>query len=141
MVEDHIWWLMALERWWASQNPYWDTPGLLQGADQASYDEFQTENQRKCIEHGVGAFAPDELRIRGKADVDAIVALLGDQADLLSQQPSSFDTAVYAFLWQILDAPYASALKDSARSHNNLVGYAKRIEQQFFAENPMSLAR
>ena len=114
---------------------------MLQGADQATYDEFQTENQRKCIEHGVGAFAPDELRTRGKADIDAIAALLGDQAYLLGQQPSSFDTTVYAFLWQILNAPYASALKDSAGSHNNLVSYTKRIEQQFFAEDPMSLAR
>lgn len=141
MVEDHIWWLMAQERWWAPENPYWDTPGLLQGADQATYDEFQTENQRKCIEHGVGAFTPDELRARGKADIDAIAALLGDQTFLLGEQPSSFDTTVYAFLWQILNAPYASALKDSASSQTNLVDYTKRIEHQFFANDPMSLAR
>ena len=141
MVEDHIWWLMAQERWWAPENPYWETPGLLQGADQATYDEFQTENQRKCMEHGVGAFAPDELRARGRADMDAIAALLGDQTYLFGLQPSSFDTTVYAFLWQILNAPYASALKDSASSHSNLVAYTIRIEQQFFAHDPMSLAR
>ena len=141
MVEDHIWWLMAQERWWAPENPYWETPGLLQGADQATYDEFQAENQRKCMEHGVGAFAPDELRARGKADIDAIAALLGDQTYLFGLQPSSFDTTVYAFLWQIINAPYASALKDSASSHSNLVVYTRRIEQEFFAHDPMSLAR
>ena len=141
MVEDHVWWLMAQERWWAPENPYWNTPGLLEGADQATYDEFQAENQRKCTEHGVGAFSPDELRARGKADMDAIAALLGDQTYLLGQQPSSFDTTVYAFLWQILNAPYKSALKDSASSHGNLVDYIRRIEQKFFSHDPMSLAR
>ena len=141
MVEDHVWWLMAQERWWAPENPYWDTPGLLEGADQATYDEFQAENQRKCTEHGVGAFSPVELRARGKADMDAIAALLGDQTYLLGQQPSSFDTTVYAFLWQILNAPYNSALKDSASSHGNLVDYIRRIEQKFFSHDPMSLAR
>ena len=114
---------------------------MLEGADQATYDEFQTENQRKCIEHGVGAFTADELRARGKADIDATAALLGDQTFLLGEQPSSFDTTVYAFLWQILNAPYASALKDSANSQTNLVDYTKRIEHQFFANDPMSLAR
>ena len=27
MVEEHIWWLMARERWWSPENPYWDNGG------------------------------------------------------------------------------------------------------------------
>lgn len=52
MVEEHIWWLMARERWWAPENPYWHTPGLLEGVDQASYEAVRDENYRKCNEHG-----------------------------------------------------------------------------------------
>ena len=73
--------------------------------------------------------------------MDAIAALLGAQVYLFGLQTSSVDTSVYAFLWQILNAPYASALKDSASSHSNLVAYTRRIEHQFFADDPMSLAR
>ena len=73
------------------------------------------------------------------AAINHVSALLGDQTYLLGQQPSSFDTTVYAFLWQILNAPYNSALKDSASSHGNLVDYIKRIEQKFFSQDPMFL--
>ena len=85
MVEDHIWWLMAQERWWAPENPYWDTPGLLEGADQATYDEFQAENQRS-VQSTVLGFFTYRTAHRGKADMDAIAALLGDQTYLLGQQ-------------------------------------------------------
>ena len=79
--------------------------------------------------------------MRGEADIDRIIALLGAQAYLLGQQPSSFGTAVYAFLWQILNAPHAFELKDSSCSHGRLGRYTTGIEQQFFAEDPMYLAR
>ena len=100
MIEEHIWWIMARERWWAPENPYWDTPGMLKELDQASYEEARDNSRRKCIEHGVGAFTEDELDKRGREDLDALSTLLGEHPYILGDQPTSVDATTYAFLWQ-----------------------------------------
>jgi len=141
MIEEHIWWLMARERWWAPENPYWDTPGLLKELEEADYLAARDDNKRKCIEHGIGAFTEEELDRRGREDIDALAVLLGDQPYFLAERPTSLDATTYAFLWQILNAPYASRLKDAALEHDNLVAYTERMHQEWFAQDPMSLAR
>lgn len=141
MIEEHIWWVMARERWSAPENPYWHTPGLLAGVDEAAYNEVRDDNQRKCAEHGVGGFTEDELDARGREDLDALATLLGAQDYVLGDRVTSVDATVYAFLWQIMNAPYASHLKDAASGHGNLVAYVARISDGYFADDPMSLAR
>lgn len=141
MVEEHVWWVMARERWWSPEAPYWDTPGLLKEVDQADYEEARDDSQRKCIEHGVGAFTEDELAQRAQQDIDALAALLGEQPYFLGERPTSVDATTYSFLWQILNAPYTSRLKGAAAEHDNLVAYTKRISEQWFADDPMSLER
>jgi len=141
MIEEHVWWLMARERWWSPENPYRDTPGLLKELDQADFEEARDDSQRKCIEHGVGAFTEDELDRRGREDLDALATLLGEQPYFLGDRPASVDATTYAFLWQIVNAPYASRLKDAALEHENLVNYTQRMSTEWFAHDPMSLER
>lgn len=141
MFEEHIWWIMARERWWSPEAPYWDTPGLLKGLTEAEYAEARDDSQRKCIEHGVGAFSEAELDQRGREDMVAAAALLGERSYFLGEQPSSVDATTYAFLWQILNAPYTSSLKQAASEHENLVRYVQRISDRWFTEDPMSTAR
>lgn len=141
MFEEHIWWIMARERWWSPEAPYWDTPGLLKDLDEAGYVEARNDSQRKCIEHGVGAFTEEELDQRGREDMNAAAILLGDQPYFLGEQPTSVDATAYAFLWQILNAPYASLLKEAAAQHHNLVRYTERITDRWFSDDPMSMAR
>ena len=141
MIEEHIWWVMARERWWAPENPYWDTPGLLKELDQASYEEARDDSRRKCMEHGVGAFTDDEIDKRGREDLEALAIFLGDDSYVLGDQPTSVDATVYSFLWQIMNGPYSSALRSAALERDNLVGYVKRITEEWFADDPMSLER
>ena len=141
MVEEHLWWLMGRERWWSEENPYWDTPGMLQGIEPAMYYEMRDDSQRKIIEHGVGAFSDADSNARGREDIDALATLLGQQSFYLGEQPASVDATVYAFLWQIINAPYASALKDAALNQPNLVAYTQRVSERWFADDPMSVQR
>ena len=141
MVEEHIWWVMARERWWSPENPYWDTPGMLKDLDQASYEGARDESRRKCVEHGVGAFTDEELDSRAKEDIDALSVLLGDQSYFLGEEATSVDATTYAFLWQIMNAPYTSLLKEAALNQNNLVTYVDRINARWFSDDPMSLNR
>lgn len=141
MVEEHIWWVMARERWWAPENPYWDTPGMLKELDQASYEEARDDSRRKSIEHGVGAFTEKEIDQRGREDLDALATILGENSYFLGDQPTSVDATTYAFLWQIMNAPYTSQLKIAAHEHSNLVTYIQKISEKWFASDPMSLQR
>ena len=141
MVEEHIWWLMARERWWAPENPYWDTPGLLKELDQESYEGARDDSRRKCMEHGVGAFTDLEIDKRGREDLDTLSILLGENPYFLGDKPTSVDATTYAFLWQIMNATYTSQLKNAAHKHNNLVGYVQRLEEKWFSNDPMSMQR
>ncbi len=141
MVEEHIWWVMARERWWAPENPYWDTPGMLKELDQASYEEARDDSRRKSIEHGVGAFTEKEIDKRGREDLDALAILLGENPYFLGDQPTSVDATTYAFLWQIMNAPYTSQLKNAAHEYSNLESYIRRISEKWFASDPMSTQR
>ena len=141
MIEEHIWWIMARERWWAPENPYWDTPGMLKEFDQASYEEARDDSQRKCIEHGVGAFTEEELDKRGREDLEALSIFLGEHRYILGDRPTSVDATTYAFLWQILNGPYTSQLKDAAQEHDNLSAYIQRMSEEWFGNDPMSLER
>ena len=141
MVEEHIWWLMARERWWAPENPYWDTPGLLKELDQESYEGARDDSRRKCMEHGVGAFTDLEIDKRGREDLDTLSTLLGEHLYFLGDKPTSVDATTYAFLWQIMNAAYTSQLKNAAQKHNNLVSYVQRLEKKWFSNDPMSMQR
>ena len=141
MVEEHIWWLMARERWWAPENPYWDTPGLLKELDQESYEGARDDSRRKCMEHGVGAFTDLEIDKRGREDLDTLSILLGENPYFLGDKPTSVDATTYAFLWQIMHAAYTSQLKNAAQKHNNLVSYVQRLEKKWFSNDPMSMQR
>ena len=141
MVEEHIWWLMARERWWAPENPYWDTPGLLKELDQESYEGARDDSRRKCMEHGVGAFTDLEIDKRGREDLDTLSILLGENPYFLGDKPTSVDATTYAFLWQIMNAAYTSQLKNAAQKHNNLVSYVQRLEEKWFSNDPMSMQR
>ena len=141
MVEEHIWWLMARERWWAPENPYWDTPGLLKELDQESYEGARDDSRRKCMEHGVGAFTDLEIDKRGREDLDTLSILLGENPYFLGDKPTSVDATTYAFLWQIMNATYTSQLKNAAQKHNNLVSYVQRLEKKWFSNDPMSMQR
>jgi glutathione S-transferase len=134
MVEEHLWWVMNRERWWAPENPYRHTVGMFDGLTQKEYEEFRDESRRKCMEQGVGAFTEAEIDQRGAADLEAMSLFLGQQAFFLGERPTSLDATTYAFLFQILHAPYTSNLKVAAQSHPNLVDYVERISNTWFPE-------
>ena len=140
-VEEHIWWVMNRERWWAPENPYWNTPGMLEEVDRDSYEGIRDESRRKCLEHGVGAFSDEELDKRGTEDIDALSALLDNQSYFLGERETSIDATTYAFLWQIINAPYTSQLKDTALERSNLLAYVHRVNERWFSEDPMSIQR
>ena len=141
MVEEHVWWVISRERWWAPENPYWDTPGLLKELDQAAYEEIRDDNRRKCNEHGVGTFTEEELDQRGKEDLSAMAVMLGQQKYFLGDKPTSLDATMYAFLAHIIGAPYTSPLKVAACAHQNLVDYASRMKEEWFSVDPLSTER
>ena len=52
MIEEHLWWLMARERWWSDQNPYWHTPGFLEDVETFIFSTNSCSHNPFCFDCG-----------------------------------------------------------------------------------------
>ena len=80
----------------------------------------------------MGRHTPEQMHALGIADVDALAALLGEQAYFLGAQATSVDAIATAFLANILMVPLETPVKAAAAGHPNLVAYCQRMARQYF---------
>lgn len=130
-LEESLYFVTLWSRWvddegWETFRPYlaqalpaavrWFLPAILRGKVKG-----QLNGQ------GTGRHSRDEIYALGKADIDAISALLGDAPYLLGDRVRTIDLSAYGFLANILfwekDTPLSAAL----RATPNLEAYVKRI--------------
>jgi glutathione S-transferase len=73
--------------------------------------------RRQLHARGIGRHAPSEIAAKGRADLDALVAFLGDRDFLVSERPTTADAAVFGqvapLVYWTMDTPVA--------------GYARRL--------------
>jgi glutathione S-transferase len=79
------------------------------------------------VAQGVGRHTRDEIYALGKADLEAVAALLGERPYLLGTDLHTVDVIAYAFLANILLWPKPSPLTDAARALPGLEAYVTRI--------------
>lgn len=83
---------------------------------------------------GMGRHAEDVIVAQGKADLDAIAALLGDKPFMLGDRPSLLDACVFGFLGVSIYVEGDNPLFRYAASLENLVRYTERLRAQYFPE-------
>jgi len=86
-----------------------------------------------ALGQGVSRLPEGQRVARGKADVRAIAQLLGDQPYFFGK-PSSYDAIAYAFLANVLWAPYDNPVKDELHAQANLVAYCDRMKSAYYAD-------
>lgn len=79
---------------------------------------------------GVGRHSREDIVARAKADLDAVVELLGPLPYFGGQEPGALDATVYAFAANMLWAPIDSPLRAHARAQPRLVAYAQRMRER-----------
>ena len=82
--------------------------------------------------HGMGRHTRDEIVAIGMKDLTAAADFLGDKPYFMGVQPSSLDATGYAFLANVLWAPYETPLKLHAQKRPQLESYCQRMKQRYY---------
>lgn len=89
---------------------------------------------------GMGRHAEDVIITQGKADLDALAELLGDQPYLLGDRAASIDACVFGFLGVSLYVAGDNPLYQYGASLGNLMRYCERMRARYFPETLSTLA-
>ncbi|WP_437326461.1 glutathione S-transferase family protein [Sorangium sp. So ce381] len=138
MLEEAFYWMVVFVRWsepegWAAYRPIFLPlmPPVIGGVVVELLRKRMTGMLRA---QGTGRHRREEIYAQGKADLDAIATLLGDQPFMLGTEPNSVDATVYALLASVLRFPVDSPLKRHAEAQPNLVTYCERMRQRYYAD-------
>ncbi|MCO4762068.1 MAG: glutathione S-transferase family protein [Myxococcales bacterium] len=88
---------------------------------------------------GMGRHKEAVIVDQGKADLDALAELLGDQSYMLGDSPSALDACVFGFLGVSVYVKGDNPLFRHAASHDNLMRYCERMRGRYFPETLESL--
>jgi len=95
---------------------------------------------KQLYARGMGRHTEDVIIAQGKADLDALSELLGDQPYFLGDQPSSLDACVFGFLGVSLYVTGDNPLYRYGASLENLLRYCERMRVPYFPETLQMLA-
>jgi glutathione S-transferase len=90
--------------------------------------------KRDLHAQGIGRHSAKEVYFLADKYLRAVADILGDKPYLLGEKPTSFDATVYAFVANAIVPPFDTELRQSARSHANLVAYCERMKAAAFPE-------
>jgi len=89
---------------------------------------------------GLGRHDESEIVAQGKADLDALSRLLGENRYFLGDRPSSIDACVFGFLGVTVYVEGDNPLFNHAASHANLKRYCERMRAEYFPESVVEAA-
>jgi glutathione S-transferase len=137
MLDEHVYWAIVHSRWFDERfsKRMIDTfLGALPAAQRTAVGEGVVHAISQMLHaHGMGRHTPSEIADRAIADLGALSDLLGDQAFMLGDHPTSFDATAFAFLSNILDVDMDTALRRFCLSRANLVEYCARMRDRYYA--------
>jgi glutathione S-transferase len=89
---------------------------------------------KQLYARGMGRHAEEVIIAQGKSDLDTLAMLLGDQAYMLGDRPSSIDACVFGFLGVSLYVAGDNPLYQYGASLENLMSYCERMRENYFPE-------
>jgi glutathione S-transferase len=96
--------------------------------------------KKQLYERGMGRHSEDVIIEQGKADIDALSELLGNQSYFFGDKPSSIDACVFGFLGVTLYVAGENPLYHYAAARENLMRYCERMRTRYFPETLSTLA-
>lgn len=95
---------------------------------------------KQLFARGMGRHAEEVIIAQGKADLDALSELLGEQAYFLGDRPSSIDACVFGFLGVSLYVAGDNPMYQYGASIENLMRYCERMRARYYPETLSTLA-
>jgi glutathione S-transferase len=100
----------------------------------AIFAMFSLHLRKQLHARGIARHSPDIVAAKGRADVDALAAFIGDRPFLLRDRPSSADAAVFGQLAPMVSWPMATPVAAHARSLAPIAAYCERMRKLCFAK-------
>jgi glutathione S-transferase len=98
------------------------------------------QTQRSAWGQGIARHKSEDIYAMGKADLDAVSAILGDKPFLFGERPSSFDASLFASVTSVLGFPGTNPLKTHAEGLANLVAFRDRVFARYWTGDRVKLA-
>lgn len=139
LLEEHFYFILAYSRWLDPEG--WRgfrsaTVGFLPpGPRQAAGVLLRRLVRRMLVAQGVGRHGRDEIYAMGRADLEALSALLGDGPFFFLARPTTFDAVAYGFLANLLAIPVETELKRIGLEFANLLGFCRAMERRLGARD------
>jgi glutathione S-transferase len=142
MLEEHLYFVMAHERWQVEAN--WESfvpvfrqviartglPGPLTGLVGA----IARKGMLKSLHaQGTGRHSPAEVGRIGERLVGALAEQIGEGPFFFGAEPATIDATAYAFVLSLLEIPFTGSVRDAAVRRKNLKAYAARIKERYWA--------
>lgn len=89
---------------------------------------------KQLYARGMGRHSEEVIIAQGKADLDALSVLLGEQEYFLGNTPSSIDACVFGFLGVSLYVAGDNPLYQYGASIENLMAYCERMRARYYPE-------
>jgi glutathione S-transferase len=105
-------------------------PAVLAGP---VFSLMRSQFRKQLYARGIARHDPEVITRKGRADLDALSAFLGDSAFLLADRPTSADTAVFGLLAPTIYWSMETPVAMYARSLPNLKAYCDRMRERCFA--------
>jgi glutathione S-transferase len=137
MLDEHLYWAAIIQpRWvepagWAVTRAHFF--GGLRGMMALLVPHVARYNLKKQIwHHGMGRHSRDEIDAKARADISALGDYLGEQPFFHGDRPTTLDAVAYAYLANIIHAPFDTPAQVHARGLPNLVAYCDRMRERCY---------
>ena len=90
--------------------------------------------RKEGLIRGVARHNADDMAAMARADLEAAQTILGDNAYLFGDQPSTTDCTLYGFLAVTLYAPIDYFGKQDLAAMDRLVAYCERMRNRYWPE-------
>ena len=135
MLEDHLYFFLAYERWMKDANflkgpaRFFDAaPALLRPIIRFL---VRRKVARDILGQGTGRHTDAERVILAEKCLTSVADILGDKNYLMGAEPCGADATAYAFVLGVLCPHFAGPLQQFAASQTNLVAYCERMKNHY----------
>lgn len=139
LSEEHLYHIVVYSRWvdqhgWAEFEPmmFESAPAFIRGFIAKKIRKNVTSNLKA---QGIARHTKDEIYTKGKTDLEALSALLGDRPYFLGEQPTEADASVYGLLANIYYSPFRGPLQEMLGDFENLQQFCQRIKSRYWANS------
>jgi glutathione S-transferase len=105
----------------------------------AVFTMLKSHFRKQLHARGIARHSADVIAAKGRADVDALAAFLGDRPFLLRDRPGTADAAVFGQLAPMVYWPMETPVAQHARAVKPIADYCERMRKLCFAKSETRL--